>query len=277
MIESRTFESPEPGPKVLLLGGVHGDETPGPLGLEALAADLEAGRIKRFKGSVTIAARVNAAALAEKKHYLDENLNRVMGREPKPGSREGALAVELAALIEAHDAVLDLHATQEPSRPFAFLDDESPACLSWASVLGVDWLLAGWPALYEGKGTLTTTEYATSRGKLGLTVEVSCDADPHGPAVAKAIAHNALARLGLVAGGILARPPRLLRLAVDQRKTAPGSYVKKWKGFDPVAKGEPLARLDGGEILRSPVDGFMIMPHESAAIGEEWYYLATAV
>lgn len=274
MIAATTFDSGAAGPRVLLLGGVHGDETPGPKGLEALSADLAAGKIKLFKGSVTVAARVNEAALAARQHHLDENLNRIIGLPPKPGSREGALAVELAALIDAHDAVLDLHATQEPSPPFAFLDDERPACRAWGEVLGVDFLLTGWPALYADKGTMTTTEYATSRGKLAITVEVSDDHDPHGPAVAKAIAHNALARLGVAAGGLAVRPPKRLHLVADVRKKKPGSYAKRWKGFDPVAKGEVLARYDDGTEERAAQDSFVIMPHAEAGVGEEWLYLA---
>jgi predicted deacylase len=273
VIETRTFAAPEPGPRVLLLAGVHGDETPGVLGLEALAAELSEGKIKLFKGAVTVASHVNAAALAQNRHFLDENLNRVVGAGPGSG-RERALAVALTALIETHDAVLDLHATQEPSRPFAFLDDETPACRAWADVLGVDFLLAGWPALYVAEKTLTTTEHAARRGKLALTVEIGDNADPHGPALARAIAHNALARLGVAAGGIAVRPPRLLRLAAAPRRSGPGAFAKPWKGFDRVRAGEALARYEGGEELRSPVDGFVVMPHEQAEIGEEWYYLA---
>ncbi len=272
MIEAKTFESGTAGPRVLLLGGVHGDETPGPLGLESLAADLAAGKLKLFKGAVTVAARVNAAALERKKHFLDENLNRIMGQSSP--TREGALAAELGALIDAHDAVLDLHATQAPSRPFAFLDDERLQCRAWAEVLGVDYLLAGWPALYAGKGTMTTTEYATSRGKLALTVETGADADPHGPSIAKAVAHNALARLGVAAGGLAVRPPKLLRLTADVRKTGPGSFAKPWKSFDRVSKGELLARYDDGGEMFAPADAFVIMPYAAAAVGDEWLYLA---
>jgi predicted deacylase len=274
VIETRTFAAPEPGPRVLLFAGVHGDEIPGVLGLEALAAELSAGKIQLFKGAVTVAARVNAAALAQNRHFLDENLNRIMGAPSPAGGRERGLAAELAALIETHDAVLDLHATQEPSRPFAFLDDETPACRAWADVLGVDFLLAGWPALYVAEKTLTTTEHAARRGKLALTVEIGDNADPHGPALARAIAHNALARLGVAAGGIAVRPPRLLRLVSAPRRSGPGAFAKPWKSFDRVRAGEPLARYEGGEELRSPVDGFVVMPHAQAAIGEEWYYLA---
>lgn len=273
MIAAKTFESGTAGPRVLLLGGVHGDETPGPFGLEALALDLAGGRIKLFKGAVTIAARVNEAALRAGKHQLDENLNRIMGKASP--TREGALAAELGALIDAHDAVLDLHATTEPSRPFAFLDDERPACRAWGEVLGVDFLLTGWPALYADKGTMTTTEYATSRGKLALTVEVGDSKDPHGPALAKAIAHNALARLGVAAGGLAVRPPKILRLSADVRKKGPGAFAKPWKSFDPVGKGELLARYDDGSEVRAAEDSYVIMPHAEVAVGDEWLYLAS--
>ena len=89
-------------------------------------------------------------------------MNRIVQRHDRPATHEQILANELVALIEQSDAVLDLHGTPAPTRPFVFLDDESNR--SWAQALGADYLLCGWPALYAGGLTVTTTEYAQSRG-----------------------------------------------------------------------------------------------------------------
>lgn len=246
MIDTVSFDSLVPGPRLLFLGGVHGDENPGMLALSKILADLQAGKIRLLRGKVTIAARVNAGAAKRGLHFLEENLNRLVKRHDAPATHEQILANELVALIDASDAVLDLHGTPAPTRPFVFLDDESPENRSWAVALGTDYLLCGWPALYKGGVTVTTTEYAQSRGKRALTVEVGQNDD----AVSE------------------------LRLTTVVRRERKGFFARPWKNFDPINEGEVLASCSDGVDLVAPNDGFMIMPFEGASIGEEWYYIA---
>jgi len=78
LIEVHRFFSRGPGPRVLLLGGVHGDEKAGVLALERLAAEFASGRLSLARGQLTIAPRVNAEAVARGVHFVDENLNRIV-------------------------------------------------------------------------------------------------------------------------------------------------------------------------------------------------------
>lgn len=276
MIDARRFSGPAPGPGLLLLGGVHGDERPGQRGLERLAADLDAGRLRLEKGSAVVVARVNAAAAERGVHQVDENLNRVVRRHDAPKTHEQALANALLPLLDAADAVLDLHGTPAPSVPFAFLDDESAGTRAWAEALGARFLVAGWPALYADAGTTTTTEYAQSRGKPALTVEAGLNGDSAAADFAYSCARRSLAHFGLLAPSAPVPAPPLLRLTRVLRKEREGAFSRPWKNFDAVRAGWLLARYAGGGELRSPEDARVVMPFDEAAVGDEWLYLAVA-
>lgn len=277
MIDARRFFSRGPGPRVLLLGGVHGDEKPGVVALERLAAEFERGGLSLVRGQLTIVPRANAAAVEAGVHFLDQNLNRIVRPHPAPANREQGLADELAALIAGHDAVLDLHSAPAPSAPFVFLDDESVPVRGWAEALGADYLLTGWPALYAGSGALTTTGYAQTLGKRALTLEAGQNGDPAAAEFAFDAARRAIAYFGLITGAPRRPKPVALRLTALALKEREGRLARPWKNFDAVKKGEVLARCADGAELAAPVDGFILMPYEETPLGSEWYYLAVPV
>lgn len=225
---------------------------------------------------MAVVPRVNAAAAGRGAHQVDENLNRIVRRHDAPKTHEQALANALLPLLDAADAVLDLHGTPAPSVPFVFLDDESPANRAWAEALGAPYLVAGWPALYADAGTTTTTEYAQARGKRALTVEAGLNDDPGAADDAYDFALRSLAHLGLTAALPPPSAPRLLRLTRVVRRERDGAFARPWKNFDAVRKGELLARYADGEELRSPDDAVIVMPFDQAALGDEWLYLAAA-
>lgn len=244
------------------------------LALEKLVAELRIGRLALVQGSLTVVPRVNSAAAERGLHFVDENLNRVVRRHAVPVTHERRLANELLPLIEAADAVLDLHGTQAPTRPFVFLDDERPAVRAWAESLGADFLLTGWPALYAGAESVTTTEYAQSLGTPALTVEAGQNDEPAAAEYGLRAARRSLAHFGLIAPDAPALKPRALRLTGVVRREKGGDFVRPWKNFDPVKKGDLLARRAGGAGLVARENGFVVMPFDGAGEGEEWYYLA---
>jgi predicted deacylase len=277
LIDAARFEGPEPGPSLLFLGGVHGEEKPGYLALEKLIKELREGRLKLLRGTLTVAARVNAKAVELGRHCVDENLNRIVRAHESPATHEQRLANELVPLIDAADAVLDLHGTPAPTTPFAFLDDESPENRAWAAALGVDVLLLGWPALYTTGKTVTTTEYAQSRGKRALTIEVGQNDDVGSARLGFAFALRSLVHFGLTTPVSPPGPSRELRFTRVFYREREGAFTRAWKNFDHVKKGEVLARYADGAELASPEDGFVIMPYDAAEPGEEWFYLAVEV
>ena len=96
------------GPRVAILGGVHGDELEGVLAAQRLIAELGA---RPVTGAVTVLARANPPALATGTRLGadSENLARVF-----PGAAEGSLSARIAhtissELIDECDLLIDLH------------------------------------------------------------------------------------------------------------------------------------------------------------------------
>lgn len=270
-VRVRRLDAKAPGPRVLILGGVHGDETAAPRGLERLLRELSPGDLSR--GSLLVAPTVNERALELGAHFVDENLNRCVLESTQPTSHERALAVELAEIIRSADIVLDLHGALARTEPFSFLDDESDAVIAWSCALGVKHLLRGWPRLYPGESG-TTTEFAQRLGKPALTVELEPSDDPAGPESARRVALQTLGHFGMISGLHAPAMPRIMTLTGMTIKERSGRFSRPWANFDAVSAGEAIGRYDDGGVARSPEDAAIVMPYEDAAVGSEWFYLA---
>jgi len=90
------FSGRNRGPTVLIQAGIHGDETAGVLALDSLAA-----RLQVHSGKVIILPRMNAPAVAQGKRFINVDLNRVFGAQPKRrAGYEFALADEITNLVD---------------------------------------------------------------------------------------------------------------------------------------------------------------------------------
>lgn len=127
-----TAEADQPGPRVVILGGVHGDETHGMLAAGRLATDetrLTSGRVDIVPVCHEAAARIDSRTSS----IDDGNLARVFPGDANGGATE-QLAYHLNAELLSHaDLLIDLHTS---GRSF-----EMP-------------FLAGYPAETAGTGSL---------------------------------------------------------------------------------------------------------------------------
>lgn len=277
MIDAFSYEGPAQGPKVLVLGGVHGDEVPGIRACDQLIGLLNSQKLHLQAGQLLVIPRVNAAAVAQNKRYIDENLNRIVMPFTAPETHEQKLANALIPYLDAADVVLDIHGTTAPTAPFVFLDDESPDTQIWAAALGLDYMLAGWPALYEKTGEVSTTEYVLRKGRRALTIEAGQLADTKAAEVGLRAALHTLGVFGLLPPPPPVKKPRHLKLTHVILREQEGWLVEKWKNFDYVKAGTVIARYDDGTALTCDHNGYVIMPKADAKRGEEWFYLATAL
>lgn len=297
-----------PGPRLLVLGAVHGNETAGTRGIERVLAELDAGALHIECGSVSLVPVANPLAYARGERAGQRNLNRNLHPSAVPQDFEDRVANRLCALLDAHDALLDLHSFQGQGEAFVMIGPENndgalepfrqaDAEAQLARHLGVRRIIDGWLSVYEagvaqrcarapgpGRGLDTdpnygvgTTEYMRSRGGFAMTLECGQHADPQAPAVAYHAIRQTLALLRLADVELL--PARadheLLRLVeVVDRLHAEDRFVREWASFDPVRAGEPIAVRHDGHLLAAPADGRIVFPNGRAEPGQEWYYLA---
>ncbi len=309
----RSWDTLRPGPRLIVLGGVHGDETCGTRALEALEAEIDAGALVLERGVLTLVPRANPLACAQGTRAGERNLNRSFVPRPAESRQdyEDHVVAALAPVLAAHDVLLDLHSATSDTVPFVMIELAEPDGVPFrhaeheaalAGALGLDVVVEGWQDVYEARleehaeragvpvtpedravGT-GTNEYLRERGGWALTVECGGHDDPEAFAVALTVTRRALAHLGLVAapqGPHATAPaapgaaPRVLRTAVvvDKEDQA-DRFVRPWQPFEPVRTGDLIGvRADGTEV-RASVDGAIMFPDDDADPGEEWFYLA---
>ncbi len=297
LLTTHTFQGPVPGPRLIILGAVHGNEIAGTRGIERLLRVLDSGQVRITAGQLTLVPVTNRLAYDRGTRHGDRNLNRHLAPTAAPKDNEDRIANELCPLLAAHDVLLDLHSFRSQGEPFVLVgpeDNQDPLQpfgqaateVALARRLGVSRAMDGWLATYAAGAAqrgasaaygIGTTEYMRSVGGAALTLECGQHEDPQGPTVAyRAIMHT-LAHLRMIEAPAPAvhTPIEGLRLTtVTARQQAGDSFAKAWKSFDPVSAGERIASRADGTPLTAPDDGYVVFPDANAQPGSEWFYFA---
>ena len=281
-----------PGPMLIVLGGIHGNE---PAGLHAVEPLLE--RLALDAGDFVVLSG-NRTALAEGVRYIERDLNRGWSDEaiaslPRSGgSSEDDEQLSLLgaiedALADARGPVtfLDLHTTSAAGHPFVVVGDD-PAHRALAHAFGLPVFLG-----LVGKLSGALTPWLCTRGVTALAIEGGQNDDEW-----SVVRHTAAIRIALVECGLL--PPsslgplnlsrRLLENAredlpheieiVSRYAITPEDQFVMQPGFSnihPVRAGTLLARDRHGEI-RAPEDGLVVMPLYQGQ-GDDGFFMGRAV
>jgi predicted deacylase len=307
--KSVSYRGLEPGPRLIVLGAVHGNETCGTKAIRRVIEEIDSGTLQIVAGEVTFVPITNPLAYARGERAGDRNLNRNLGPKDNPADFEDRVANWLCPLLARHDVLLDLHSTRAASTPFAMLGPRDNAGevepfknsnreRSLARRLGVRRFVEGWLGTYargvarrvrEGKGSalntdprygVGTTEYMRSVGGYAITLECGQHEDASSPQVAYHAIRNALTFLGLAPGSapdVAERYEALRILEVVDKAHAADQFAREWSSFDRLAKGDVIATRHDGTLLRAPADGWIMFPDAKAAPGHEWFYLAEPV
>ena len=74
-----SYQSLRPGPRLLVLGAVHGNETSGTKGILRVLSEIDARLINLVAGSVTFVPITNPLAYERAQRVGERNLNRNLG------------------------------------------------------------------------------------------------------------------------------------------------------------------------------------------------------
>ncbi len=307
--KSVAYSAVEPGPRLIVTGAVHGNETCGTLAITRVIGEIDAGSLTLARGSITFVPVTNPLAYAKGERAGDRNLNRNLGPIAQPKDFEDRVANWLCPLLARHEVLLDLHSTRAATEPFAMLgpkDNEGPiepfkhfaAERALAKRLGVKRFVEGWLGTYakgverrvkEGLGSalntdarygVGTTEYMRSQGGYAITLECGQHADASSPEVAYRAIRNTLAFLGIT--GDAAPAPvatyEALRLHEVIDRAHPGDrFERQWGSFDELHPGDLIATRHDGTRLTAPRAGRILFPDVGAQPGHEWYYLSETI
>jgi len=309
-LQIHQFSALADGPKLIVLGAVHGNEVAGTRGIERVLAELDSGALQIQRGSVIFVPVTNPLAYQLGQRNGERNLNRNLQPCATPLDYEDRLANLLCPLLARHQVLLDLHTFQAQSEPFAMLgpvNNSGPlepfaqAGREQALVLrlGVGRIVEGWLSTYalgvqqrlartapqDRAGLLSTdpnygvgtTEYMRQQGGCAITLECGQHADPQAPDVAWRAIRNTLAHLGLVdlpAPPAVAKPELLRLTEVVDRHHPQDSFARVWSSFDALHSGDLIATRHDGRPVLAPFDGYIVFPNNNATPGNEWFYLA---
>lgn len=305
-----SFRALQRGPRLIVTGAVHGNETCGSKAIERVARAFDAGDLALQRGSLTLLPVANPLAFQRGQRNGDRNLNRNLYPNAQPQDYEDSIANVLCPLLADHDVLLDLHSFQSPGEPFVMLGPQdnsgtlepfSHAASEQALALrlGPRRIVEGWLATYadgvrsrlartpaqDRAGLLSTdprygvgtTEYMRSQGGYALTLECGQHDDPTAPEVAWRAIHRTLAQLRMI-DALPPAPvtrPQLLRLArVVDKHHADDRFARTWSSYDPVRRGETIGQRHDGTLVKAEEDGFIVFPNPGASAGNEWFYFA---
>jgi len=311
-LATHTFYGLAPGPKLLVLGAVHGNEVCGAKAITQLLQDLNNREFAIERGTVTLVPITNPLAYQLKQRTGDRNLNRNMAPSAIPQDFEDRIANVLCPLLDAHEVLLDLHSFHTGGAPFVMIGpqnnngtlepfNQADAEMQLALCTGAPRIVEGWldtyargvsrraaapvPAGSARAQTLVTnpnygvgtTEYMRSRGGYGVTLECGQHDDPQAVAVARRAILQTLAMLKMIAVPLEPIPTEreILRLVdVTDREHAGDSFAREWRSFDAVKTGEVIGTRHSGAEVKAPHDGFVVFPNPRAEPGQEWFYMA---
>lgn len=271
-----------PGPTIVFVGGIHGNEPSGVRALQQVIAELREAKTPICGELLAISG--NSKALASERRFIDEDLNRIWSHDRVEKMRNGSFEVNSAEdqeqleIFKELDSVLsdgkgpfyfmDLHTTSGDTVPFLTVND-SLANRRFTSqyplpmVLGIEEYLNG-PLL----------SYINELGYIAFGFEGGSHYDPM--AVKN---HRAFIYLSLTFAGVLKKEDIDLESHWNQladqhpELDAPFEIVyRQWiedddkfnmlrgyVNFQKVQQGELLAEFNGS-AMRSPIDGRIFMP-----------------
>lgn len=269
----------DPGPTLIVIGGVHGNE---PAGIAAARAAIAALDRAAVCGEL-IALIGNLRASAAGRRQLGHDLNRLwtpdqLAAARRSGGDGGAPElrelVELAAAIDERIArargpvyVLDLHTTSAPGFPFAVVGPTAEhrrfaQAFQLPGIIGLEDALPGVLTGYYGRRGCVTlaieggqhTAPATA-DNLAAIVTLALEAS----GVVHAMPGAAAARAYLT--GVRGELPELIEVAVRHPVRPEHAFAMEpgFANLQRTAAGTLLARDRSGEI-RAPFDGVVLLP-----------------
>ena len=292
-----TWAALAPGPSLVVLGAVHGNEVCGAHAIVRAIDDLTHGRLRLLRGRLTLVPVANPLAFAQATREGQRNLNRRFLPQPDPQDYEDRITHQLAPLLAQHEVLLDLHSFHTPGDPFAMVGPRNNSGarepfaraaeeMALAHALGAQQVVEGWLEVYDRAAGLRgelpddegigTNEYMRSQGGYAVTIECGQHEDPEAIDVATRAIHGALAHLELAH---VPAPPRFAGPAarlkdVVLRESPADRLAQDWHSFDAVQAGDVIAHRADGTPVAAPYDGCVLFPHPEAEVGQELFYLA---
>ena len=283
------YEGNQPGPLLICLGGIHGNEPAGILAIEEVFRLLD--NEKRvhpdfaFAGTI-LGVRGNIPAIATRQRFIHRDVNRMLVAEELnqlralPVDQLGEDEQEALALVDLieHEhnrhasgltLLLDLHTTTAFGGIFSIAaEDEVSLALAKGLFVPVILGIAG-----NLKGTTIDYFNRPEAQLYSVVFEAGQHDEPESVSRTVSAIINCMRSIGQIAAanvdsrhdgllqGQASGLPAVTRL-VYHYTIEPGEAFEMrpgFKNFDVIRKGDPLASNSAG-VIEAPIDGLILMP-----------------
>lgn len=299
------YSGHQPGPLLICIGGIHGNEPSGVLAIEEICRLLGREPVInpgfRYRGAfLGLIGNVHAYKVGER--FIDRDLNRMLDEEELAGIRQSAWenrniedleALRLIARIEEEieqvnptfTLILDLHSTTADGGLFTICADD-PRSVELAKGLHVPVILGVAENL---PGTTVAYFNRPAANRHCIVFEAGPHHNPECVHRSVAAIVNCMRAIGAVDpkdvdhrhDGILIRLsaglPKVTRLAYHYHIQPGEDFVMRpgYSNFRQVVPGEVLASNGNGEI-RAPLRGLMLMP-KYQPLGDDGFFLVEEI
>ncbi len=262
-----------PGPDVVMLGLLHGNEIAGAIVLDALLRE----GFRPACGALTlIFANLSAYARFDPEQptasrFLDEDLNRVWDPavlDGPRGSSELDRARALRPVIDRADLLLDLHSMLWPSDPL-LLCGAGQAGRALGMSLGVPELVVADRGHVTGPRLIDYPRFTGDHGAAACLVEAGQHWQAATVAVMRSCVEALLGRAGMAAAPSPRPAPRCAEVTLAVTAATSGfTFLQPYRGGDVIPERNTLIALDGGLEIRTPHDDtLLVMPSLRASRG----------
>ncbi len=254
------------GKKVVILAGVHGNESFGVKMLEKIIPSLEI-----ISGNVTFIF-ANLEAIKQNKRFIDFNLNRCFYKnQPKEitNTLEGKTAREIIPYLEEADFMLDIHASINPKSVEFIIC--MPQSFKFAKILPFQKLSWNWDKFEPG----STDYYMNLQNKIGICIECGYANDPESEIRAEKALINFLIKSKSINKKLTGLKRQVHYKIIDLYKNKNGRFKKsrEFADFEKLNK-KTLVGFDGEKEIFADKNDFLLFVKNFKDLGEECFLKA---
>ena len=255
-----------PGKNIVVLAGVHGNESFGCNVLDNLIPKL------KIDSGKVVFIYANLEAIKQNKRYIDYNLNRCF-LKPQPSkiknALEGKTSREIIPYLKKADLMLDIHASTIKNS-VAFIICE-PHSFSLAKYLPFDIICSNFDKFEPGG----TDYYMNLQGKIGICIECGYAKDPKSKERGEKALINFLRKVGSIKEKPMLNKNQKFYQLIDLYKNKNGPFKKSryFADFEKL-KEKTVIGYDEKKPIYANKGDVILFVHSFENIGGECFLIA---
>lgn len=272
-LNKKIIRGKKPGKTSIIMAGVHGNEM---CGINVFASLLPNISIETGKVIFVIG---NPRAVKRNIRFIEFNLNRAFLPASKysnkiKNSYEYKRARELKKILKQGDALLDIHSTLHPNKPFIICEENAAEIISYFPK-DFERVVQGFDVLEPG----ATDGFMNSRRGIGICIECGQHNSLSATAIAKKTIFSFLAARGHIDSSKIKiiKKREVIKMNYLYRSKS-NSFIldKNFSDFEKIKKGT-LIGVDCDQDIKSSNDCVIVFAHNRDKKNEEAFLLGEVI